>query len=109
MEMPEIKQIAIEGAKQLRDNAARLPGTDWRFQYSPETFSTAELDFSIECCAAVMDILQPTTDKPIILNLPATVEASTANIYADQIEYFCKNRSEEHTSELQSLMRISYA
>src|SRR3546814_9498790 len=96
MEMPEIKQIAIDGAKQLRDNAARLPGTDWRFEYSPETFSTAELDFSIECCAAVMDILQPTTDKPIILNLPATVEAATP-------------RSEEHTSELQSLMRISYA
>ncbi|WP_443028337.1 MULTISPECIES: 2-isopropylmalate synthase [unclassified Sphingopyxis] len=91
MEMPEIKGIAVEGAKQLRDNAARLPGTDWRFEYSPETFSTAELDFSIACCEAVMDILQPTTDKPIILNLPATVEASTANIYADQIEYFCKN------------------
>lgn len=91
MEMDEIKGIAIEGAKQLRDNAARLPGTDWRFEYSPETFSTAELDFSIACCEAVMDILQPTADKPIILNLPATVEASTANIYADQIEYFCKN------------------
>jgi 2-isopropylmalate synthase len=91
MEMDEIKGIAIEGAKQLRDNAARLPGTDWRFEYSPETFSTAELDFSIACCEAVMDILQPTTDKPIILNLPATVEASTPNIYADQIEYFCKN------------------
>ena len=91
MEMDEIKGIAIEGAKQLRDNAARLPGTDWRFEYSPETFSTAELDFSITCCEAVMDILQPTADKPIILNLPATVEASTPNIYADQIEYFCKN------------------
>lgn len=91
MDMADIKQIAIEGAKQLRDNAARLPGTDWRFEYSPETFSTAELDFSIEVCEAVMDILQPTTDKPIILNLPATVEASTANIYADQIEYFCRN------------------
>ncbi len=91
MEMPEIKGIAVEGAKQLRDNAARLPGTNWRFQYSPETFSTAELDFSIECCEAVMQILQPTPENPIILNLPATVEASTANIYADQIEYFCKN------------------
>src|SRR3546814_8263792 len=79
-----------------------------------------------------MQVLQPTTDNPIILNLPATVEAATANIYADQIEYFGKNlpnrdaailslhthndrgtgvaaRSEEHTSELQSLMRISYA
>ncbi len=91
MEMDEIKGIAVEGAKQLRDNAARLPQTNWRFQYSPETFSTAELDFSIACCEAVMDILAPTPDNPIILNLPATVEASTANIYADQIEYFCRN------------------
>ncbi|MBN8841718.1 MAG: 2-isopropylmalate synthase [Sphingomonadales bacterium] len=91
MEPHEIKQIAIDGAKQLRDNAARLPGTHWRFQYSPECFSTTELDFSIETCAAVMEILQPTADNPIILNLPATVEAATANIYADQIEYFAKN------------------
>jgi len=91
MDKADIKQIAIDGAKQLRDNAARLPGTDWRFQYSPECFSTTELDFSLECCEAVMDILQPTTENPIILNLPATVEASTANIYADQIEYFGKN------------------
>jgi 2-isopropylmalate synthase len=91
MEMDEIKQIAIEGAKQLRDNAARLPQTNWRFEYSPETFSTAELDFSIACCEAVMDILQPTAENPIILNLPATVEAATPNIYADQIEYFGKH------------------
>ena len=91
MDQADIKQIAIDGAKQLRDNAARLPGTNWRFQYSPECFSTTEIDFSIEVCAAVMDILQPTTDNPIILNLPATVEAATPNIYADQIEYFGKN------------------
>ena len=91
MEKPEIKEIAIAGAKFLRDQAARFPQTDWHFQYSPETFSTAEVDFSIECCEAVMDILQPTVDHPIILNLPATVEASTPNIYADQIEYFCRN------------------
>ncbi|MGH6632086.1 MAG: 2-isopropylmalate synthase, partial [Sphingopyxis sp.] len=91
MDMHEIKGIAIDGAKQLRDNAARLPQTNWRFEYSPETFSTAELDFSIETCAAVMDILQPTAENPIILNLPATVEAATANIYADQIEYFARN------------------
>ena len=91
MDMPQIKQIAIDGAKLLRDNAARLPDTDWRFEYSPECFSTAELDFSIECCAAVMDVLLPTPEKPIIFNLPATVEAATANIYADQIEYFCRN------------------
>jgi 2-isopropylmalate synthase len=84
----EIKAIAIEGAKVLRDEAGKRPDTDWRFEYSPETFSTAELDFSVEVCAAVMEILQPTTEKPIILNLPATVEAATPNIYADQIEWF---------------------
>ncbi len=88
MSMAQIKQIAVDGAKLLRDNAARLPETDWRFEYSPETFSTAELDFSLEVCSAVMDVLQPTPDKPLILNLPATVEAATPNIYADQIEYF---------------------
>ncbi|OYW47696.1 MAG: 2-isopropylmalate synthase [Novosphingobium sp. 12-63-9] len=91
MEQSEIKEIARQGATFLRDQAARFPETDWHFEYSPETFSTAELDFSIACCEAVMDVLQPTVEKPIILNLPATVEASTANIYADQIEYFCRN------------------
>ena len=91
MDKADIKAIAIDGAKQLRDNAARLPDTDWRFQYSPECFSTTELDFSIEVCEAVMQVLAPTPDNPIILNLPATVEAATPNIYADQIEYFCKN------------------
>ena len=75
----------------MRDEAAKQPDTDWHFEYSPETFSTAELDFSLECCAAVMDVLQPTPEKPIIFNLPATVEAATPNIYADQIEYFHRN------------------
>ncbi|EKU73555.1 MULTISPECIES: 2-isopropylmalate synthase [Sphingobium] len=93
MERPEIKQIAINAAKLLRDNAARMPDTDWHFEYSPETFSTAELDFSLECCEAVMDILQPTPDRPLILNLPATVECATPNIYADQIEWICRNIS----------------
>ncbi|MEQ1548229.1 MAG: 2-isopropylmalate synthase [Chakrabartia sp.] len=88
MDMPEIKEIAITGAKLLRDEAAKQPNTDWHFEYSPETFSTAEIDFSLEVCAAVMDVLRPTPDKPIIFNLPATVEAATPNIYADQIEYF---------------------
>lgn len=91
MTMPEIKQIAIEGAKLLRDNAASQPDTDWHFEYSPETFSTAELDFSLEVCSAVMDILKPTPEHPIIFNLPATVEAAMPNIYADQIEYFGRN------------------
>jgi len=91
MDRTEVREIAVAGAKILRDEAAKRPGTDWNFQYSPETFSTAELDFSLEVCAAVMDILQPTPEKPLILNLPATVEASTPNVYADQIEYFCRN------------------
>jgi 2-isopropylmalate synthase len=91
MERPQIREIAENGAKLLRDNAARFPGTDWHFEYSPETFSTAELDFSLECCEAVMQILQPTPEHPIILNLPATVECATPNVYADQIEYFCRN------------------
>jgi 2-isopropylmalate synthase len=91
MEKPQIREIAENGAKLLRDNAALFPNTDWHFEYSPETFSTAELDFSLECCEAVMQILQPTPEHPIILNLPATVECATPNVYADQIEYFCRN------------------
>ena len=88
MSKDEIKAIAIDGARMLRDCAAAQPDTDWRFEYSPETFSTAEVDFSVEVCAAVMDVLQPTPDKPIIFNLPATVECATPNVYADQIELF---------------------
>ncbi len=91
MDQAEIRAIAETGAKHLRDQAARFPQTDWHFEYSPETFSTAELDFSISCCEAVMKVLAPTPERPIILNLPATVEAATPNIYADQIEYFCRN------------------
>ncbi|HEX8414377.1 MAG TPA: 2-isopropylmalate synthase [Sphingomicrobium sp.] len=91
MERADIRQIAVDGAMVLRDQAAKYPATDWHFEYSPETFSTAELDFSIEVCAAVMDVLKPTPEKPLILNLPATVEAATPNIYADQIEWFCRN------------------
>ncbi len=91
MSRDEVREIAVTGAKIMRDEAAKRPGTDWHFQYSPETFSTAELDFSLSVCEAVMQVLAPTPDHPIILNLPATVEASTPNIYADQIEYFCRN------------------
>jgi 2-isopropylmalate synthase len=87
----EVREVAVNGAKVMRDEAARRPDTEWHFQYSPETFSTAELDFSISVCEAVMEVLQPTPERPIILNLPATVEAATPNIYADQIEYFCRN------------------
>ena len=91
MTRDEVREIAIAGAKVLRDEAAKRPNTHWQFEYSPETFSTAELDFSVEVCAAVMDILRPTPDAPIILNLPATVECATPNVYADQIEWFAAN------------------
>ncbi|MEN2785188.1 2-isopropylmalate synthase [Sphingomonas qilianensis] len=91
MTRDEVRGIAIEGAKILRDCAAAQPDTAWTFEYSPETFSTAELDFSVEVCAAVMDVLRPTPDKPIIFNLPATVECATPNIYADQIEWFARS------------------
>ncbi len=91
MTRDEVRQIAVEGAKILRDEAAKRPDTDWFFEYSPETFSTAELDFSVEVCAAVMDVLKPTPDHPLILNLPATVECATPNVYADQIEWFGRN------------------
>ena len=91
MTRDEVRTIAAEGAKILRDEAAKRPNTDWFFEYSPETFSTAELDFSVEVCAAVMDVLKPTPDHPLILNLPATVECATPNVYADQIEWFGRN------------------
>ena len=88
MDRAQVKQIAIDGAKVLRDEAAKQPNVRWQFEYSPETFSTAELDFSLEVCEAVMDVLMPTPQNPIIFNLPATVECATPNIYADQIEWF---------------------
>ncbi|GGB15729.1 2-isopropylmalate synthase [Sphingomonas metalli] len=91
MTRDEVKAIAIAGAKVLRDEAGKQPETEWFFEYSPETFSTAELDFSVEVCAAVMEILRPTPDRPLILNLPATVECATPNVYADQIEWFGRN------------------
>ena len=91
MDRAQVLGIAVEGAKRLRDEAAARPGTDWRFEYSPETFSTAELDFSLEVCEAVMEVLAPTPERPVILNLPATVEAATPNIYADHVEYFIRH------------------
>ena len=91
MTRDQVREIAVAGAKVMRDEAAKQPDTHWHFQYSPETFSTAELDFSLEVCEAVMQVLAPTPDHPIILNLPATVEAATPNIYADQVEYFIRN------------------
>ena len=90
--MAGIKDIAVTGAKLVREFAEAQPGkTDFIYQYSPESFTGTEIDYAIEVCEAVMDVWQPTTAKKCIFNLPATVEMSTPNIYADQIEYFCRN------------------
>ena len=90
-----IKAIAIDGAKIVRECASRYPDTEWTFEYSPESFTGTEMEYAVEVCEAVMDVWQPSATKPCILNLPATVEMSTPNVYADQIEWFCthlKNR-----------------
>lgn len=88
-----VKDIAVSGAHMLMEQAAKYPQTDWHFEYSPETFSTAELEFSLEVCEAVMEVVKPTSEKPLILNLPATIEAAMPNVYADQIEWMCTHIS----------------
>jgi len=85
-----ITKIATDGARLVKELADKAPETDWVFQYSPESFTGTEIDYSIEICEAVMAVIKPTPQKRIIFNLPATVEMSTPNIYADQIEYFLR-------------------
>ena len=85
-----IKQIAIDAAKLCRSFEPMLAGTNLRYEYSPESFTLTEPDYSVEVCEAVMDIIQPTSDNPLILNLPATVECYTANVYGDVIEWFIR-------------------
>ena len=86
-----IRDIAVDGARLVKELVPTLPNTEIVLQYSPESFSDTELDFALECCHAVMDVWQPTPDKKIILNLPATVEWATPNIHADQIEWMCRH------------------
>jgi 2-isopropylmalate synthase len=83
--------LAVKAATVVRELAAKAPETNWRFEYSPENFSATELDFSLQICNAVLDVWNPTPANKAILNLPATVEVATPNIYADQIEWFCQN------------------
>ena len=83
-----IIDIAVNAARVVRDQARLQPATDWYFEYSPESFTGTELDFAVEICDAVTAVWQPTPDRKVILNLPATVEMATPNIYADQIEWF---------------------
>lgn len=86
-----IRDIAVEGARLVKELVPTIPETEVVLQYSPESFSDTELDFSLECCHAVMHVWQPTPEKKIILNLPATVEWATPNVHADQIEWMCRN------------------
>ncbi|MCB1448507.1 MAG: 2-isopropylmalate synthase [Nitratireductor sp.] len=90
MDRAGIKKIAMDAAKLIRDMADKAGG-DYRFEYSPESFTGTELEFSLEVCNAVAEIIQPTTENKLIFNLPATVEMSTPNIHADQIEWMCRN------------------
>ena len=86
-----IIEIAVAGAAEVSRCAELAPETAWTFQYSPESFTGTEIDFAVEVCDAVSSVWKPTTEKPIIFNLPSTVEVSTPNVYADQIEWFCRN------------------
>lgn len=96
MSKEQIKQIAVDGVKLVRDLLPELDGTEVRLEYSPESFSDTEVDYALEVCEAVMEAWGPTEDTPIILNLPATVELFTPNVHADQIEWFCRNMKERN-------------
>ena len=90
MDRDGIRTIATDAAKMVRDMAEKAGGS-YRFEYSPESFTGTELDFALEICNAVTEVIDPTPDDPLILNLPATVEMSTPNIHADQIEWMSRN------------------
>lgn len=87
----EIIDIGVTGAKLLMEYKDKYPETDFSFEYSPESFTGTELEYSLEICESILDVLKPTPAKKVILNLPSTVEMATPNIYADQIEWFCNN------------------
>lgn len=91
MEKPQIVEMAVRGTRWIKERVSRLTGSDVRFQYSPESFSATEVEFAKEISEAVMDVWQPTPERPMILNLPDTVEVAMPNVYADQIEWMCRN------------------
>jgi len=91
MSRDEIKNIAVTGTQLVKELTDARPETQWRYEYSPESFSTTELDFSKEICDAVCETWGATPERKVILNLPSTVECSTPNVYADQIEWMCRN------------------
>ena len=86
----EILKIAVDGAELLNKMADEY-GVPYRFEYSPESFTGTEIDYALEVCNAVIDVWKPTSDRKVIINLPATVEMSLPHVYASQIEYMSKN------------------
>jgi 2-isopropylmalate synthase len=86
-----VQKIATDGARMCVEEAKKYPGTRWRFEYSPESYTGTELEYAKQVCDAVADIIEPTPDRPLIVNLPATVEMATPNIYADSIEWMSRN------------------
>ncbi len=91
MDKPEVLALARKGMGLLVSEAAAQPQTEWGFEYSPETFTATEPEFALEVCNAVIEVVQPTPERPLILNLPATVEVAGPHTYADQIEWFCRH------------------
>lgn len=91
--LPEagIKAIAVQGAKWVQQYANNYPDTQWGFEYSPESFTGTEMDYAVEVCDAVIKQWLPNNGRELIINLPSTVELSTPNLFADQIEYFCRH------------------
>ena len=86
-----IMKIATDGAKWVADESEKFPKTDWTFEYSPESFTGTELPYAVDVCNAVNEVWKPNSEKQTIINLPATVEMASPNIYADQIEWMCRN------------------
>ncbi len=95
-----IRQIAVDGVQLVKEMVSTVPDTNVRLEYSPESFSDTELEFSLECCEAVANVWEPTPEKKIILNLPATVELFTPNVHADQIEWFCNHFSRRESATI---------
>jgi 2-isopropylmalate synthase len=91
LDKPQTLEVAVQGTKAVMASMAKHPETDWYYQYSPEVFSTTEPEFALEVCNAVSATWQPTPDKKMVFNLPATIEATTPNMYADQIEFMHRN------------------
>ena len=89
--MQQTIDLAVSGAKLIVEEAAKIPETEFFFEYSPESFTGTEMPFAVEICNAVLDVWQPTPEHKAIINLPSTVEMATPNVYADQIEYCCEN------------------